>query len=374
MSLKKSGVLILSLLIVAGMIQAREMEPVDENLVRIYKTVRGPDEAQVIKEVSIEAVRKCVGRIYLETQLIIARDLLEKYIAQNYDKFVYSIETVNKNYIGDDIELELNIFVKYAELAQDLKEKRFMYKPRYKPYFGIFIKETLNGQPSSVLTAQEEVMTVLKDRAARFPEMTILYPPSNVDLTEDSEILAAAMKEAHKAGVELIISGSSETYQVKKEQLYYDVFYFYETKINLSLIRADTGDILYEDSAVHMCYDTDERTAIDRCIMLAAHEVANDIIDFYYDVWDKIFLNDVDYQVMVTGIQDEALYLLKQKLEGLESGTEVYVRSFYQNVAVLNLVFPGEPEDIEKVVKTSAFPTYRILEMTDNYLEAQKEY
>jgi len=226
--------------------QAREMEQLDKGLVRISKFVRGQDEESLIRSASIEAVQKCLGRFYAGKYLIMARPLLEKYIARYYKKFIYSVETVNKRYIGDDVELNLNIYVLFDVLAKDLKEKRFLYKPRYKPYFAVFIEETLNGQPSSELIAREQVKNVLKDRAVRLLETAIMYPPSNVDITKQPELLSAAMKEAQKNGIELLISGESHTRLVKKQQLYYDVFYFYESSLRLKLIRADTGEVLFE--------------------------------------------------------------------------------------------------------------------------------
>jgi hypothetical protein len=315
-----------------------------------------------------------VGRVYLSDQMIIARSLLEQYLIQNYEKFIYSVETISKKYVGDDIELVLHVFVDYKNLASDLKEKRFLYKPKYKPYFAIFIEEILSDEPASVFLAQQELTNVIRDRAVRLPEVSIMYPPSNVNITSSPDLLESALREAHKAGVELIITGTSETRLIKKEQLYYDFFYFYETDLNLKLMRSDTGEVLYESQNMGQAYSTDEQQAIKTSVAMAIQMVGNEIIDYYYETWNKIFLNEVDYQIMFTGVDDNGLELIKQEIEGLHPDTEVYTRSFYKNIAVLNVVDSGSADELQQLIKTSSFPNFRILEVSGKSLEAQKEY
>lgn len=352
----------------------REMEQIDKNLVKINLTIRGQDEQSLIESASINAVQKCIGRLYASKYLIMARPLLENYLARYYSKFIYSVETVNKRHIGDDVEMELNIYVLFDELAKDLKEKRFLYIPRYKPYFAVFIEEKLDGQPASELIAHEQVKNVLKDRAVRLLETAIMYPPSNVDITKEPELLSSALKEAQKNGIELIISGDSQTRLVKKQQLYYDAFYFYENSLTLKLIRADTGEILFEKSHIQLAYDTDEQQAIKNCIIFSTQVVANALIDYYTEIWDKLFLNNVDYQILISGINKEHLKLLTKGIKSLHPQAEVYIRAFYKNTVVLNLMYPGTKDELQHLIKTFSYPNFRILQVTDKYLEAQKEY
>lgn len=352
----------------------REMEQIDKNLVKINLTIRGQDEQSLIESASINAVQKCIGRLYASKYLIMARPLLENYLARYYSKFIYSVETVNKRHIGDDVEMELNIYVLFDELAKDLKEKRFLYIPRYKPYFAVFIEEKLDGQPASELIAHEQVKNVPKDRAVRLLETAIMYPPSNVDITKEPELLSSALKEAQKNGIELIISGDSQTRLVKKQQLYYDVFYFYENSLTLKLIRADTGEILFEKSHIQLAYDTDEQQAIKNCIIFSTQVVANALIDYYTEIWDKLFLNNVDYQILISGINKEHLKLLTKGIKSLHPQAEVYIRAFYKNTVVLNLMYPGTKDELQHLIKTFSYPNFRILQVTDKYLEAQKEY
>lgn len=353
---------------------AREMEPLDSDLVRVYKSLSGPDEAALIHQASLEAVKKCAGRVYSTQNLIMARALLEKYISHNYKKFIYSVDTVEKKYVGDDVALTLNIYVRYDALARDLEEKRFLYQPRYRPYFALFIAETIDGQPSAELLAQNEVLSLLKERAVRLPETGIIYPRSNVDISEEPELMRAAIEAAHKNEIELLISGKSDTRLVKKQQLYYDLFYFYETVVKLKLIRVDTGEILYEQQSSALTYNVDAKKAINNGIAQAARNVVNDIVDFYYRIWDKVFLNKVDYQIMVTGVDEEGIKSLREKIQLLHPEAEVFVRSFFQNVLVLNIVYPGQQTDLEHLLKTSPFPRFRIVRVAGEYIEAQKEH
>jgi len=123
-----------------------------------------------------------------------------------------------------------------------------------------------------------------------------------------------------------------------------------------------------------LAYDTDEQQAIKTSVILSAQDVANALIDYYYDIWDKVFLNEVDYQILISGIDKERLKLLTKSIKSLHPQTEIYVRSFYKNTVVLNLMYPGTKNELQHLIKTFSYPNFRILKVTNKYLEAQKEY
>ncbi|MCX7765271.1 MAG: hypothetical protein N2246_00985 [Candidatus Sumerlaeia bacterium] len=353
---------------------AKEMEPLGNGLIRIYKTLNGTDESALIEQAGLEAVENCVGRIYSSQNLIMARDLLEKYLKHNYKKFIYTIEVLDKYYSKNNIYLTLHIYVRYDELKKDLLAKRFLYKPRYRPYFGLFVAEQIDGQPATELLAQKEIRNLLQERGVRLMEHEMIYLPTNVDVTRTPELLNKAIESANKNGIELIISGESSTQLVKQEQLYYDKFYFYETTIKLKLVRVDTGEILLEQEANALSYSRDLKNAIATSVSRAAQTVTNALVDYYLKVWDKIFLNQTDYQIMLTGVDEEGLHLLTQRIQQLHPQTEVFKRAFYRNTAVLNIVYPGPQDDLQYLLQTSPYPSFRIVKIAKAYIEAQREH
>lgn len=370
----KIGIILLCICISKVIIShAKEMEPLGNGLIRIYKTVKGTDEPALIEQAGLEAVESCVGRIYSSQNLIMARDLLEKYLKHNYKKFIYTIEIRDKYYSKNEVHLTLHIYVHYDELAKDLAAKRFLYKPRYRPYFGLFVAEQIDGQPAAELLAQREIRSFLQDRGVRLMEHEMIYLPTNLDVTRTPDLLNKAIEAAHKNGIELIISGESSTQLIKQEQLYYDKFYFYETVIKLKLVRVDTGEILLEQEANALSYSRDAKNAITTSVSKAAQIVTNALVDYYLKIWDKIFLNQTDYQIMLTGVDEEGLHLLTQRIQQLHPQTEVFKRAFYRNTAVLNIVYPGSQDDLQYLLQTSPYPSFRIVKTAKTYIEAQKE-
>lgn len=354
--------------------KGRDVEPLDSNLIKVSKTLEGKDEGQLIQQAYVEAVLQCLGRIYLSPQLIMARSLLDKYIENYAAKFIHSHEVVARTYEGGNVKLTVNVFVNFGRLLDDLEEKRFLYKPDYKPRFLVFLEENLDGKKALYTDGYQSIVAVLVDNGLKLPEAAILYPPTNLDLSKDPETLGDAIITAHKTGAGLIITGTSNTELLQEKELYYDTYHFYKTTMKLRLIRVDTGEELFAIETYGLAGNIDGEDAIRFSIQRAAVKATDAIIAKYKQIWDKVFLHKVDFRLLITGIREEDVPVLEQNLIQSYPGTEVYMRSIYHQTASLNLVSKAERGEIIRALDKVSYPELKIVKQQDNIIEVQAEY
>ena len=360
-------------IILAIAVHAREMKPLEGgDLIVVEREVEAPTVEDAKKEAARSAVQSCVGRVYFSQKLMMARSLLEKYVDQYYDKFVYSVVTEEKKHYGYKVWMNLKVFVNYTTLMNDLEEKGFIFNPRIKPFYVVFLEETLDGEPAPYSHGRDMASMTWKDiTGQRNPENEITIPPPNMDITETPALKAEAIRATQKAGAEVIITGTSSSVQEERKELYYDTYTFYRTTVHLKLIRADTGEILKETEVSSIAGSTRKGQAVELSITRAARKAATRIAEYYIENWDPTVLNESDYLFMFTGITDDKIEIIKKRLDSLSDDAEVYVRSRYSDVAVVNLVYDGAREKLIDILEESAYPRMLILKEEENSFEIQ---
>ncbi len=348
---------------------AKEMTPLNKNLIMIIKNVAGEKEEQMKDEAALESVKECVGRVYFSENIIIARELLEKYINLNYKKFIYTIEVSRKSFSSGLTRLELKIFVDNEALLKDLNEKRFLYQPKLRPFFYVFLEEKLDGQTASYSTGATAINNAIKDRKERTITSSLPNIMQNINILKDKEKMPLAVETGQKNEIEVIVTGSSETNKVEQKDIYYDNYNFYETKIQLSLIRVDTGEILAETESVGLAANIEADRAIELSIIRAATEATSELMVSFRKNWENTILDKADYKIMFTGLQKPDLDVLGHTLLSLGDEVKMYLRSYYYNVAVINLTYKGEEKELIRFLETFPQPTLKIISVKDNKIE-----
>lgn len=357
------------LILIASLCSAKEMRPLDNKMIMLIKSVSGDKEEEMKNDAAKESVKECVGRIYFTKNIILARDILEKYLDQNYDKFIYSIEILKKGFASGKTILDLKIFVDYGKLVADLEEKKFLYEPKLRPFFYVFLEEKLDGQIASYSTGNTSVVNALKDLQQRTANIAAPSVPANVNIMSDRQVFAKAIEMAQKNEIELIITGTCETNKLEQKDLYYENYTFYESKISLKLIRVDTGEALVETETSGLATNLDAERAIELSIIRASLKASSEIIDYFKANWNPTILDKANYKIMFTGIQQSQLDVFSSTLLKLGDKTKMYLRSYYHNVAVINLMFKGDKAELLRFLETFPYPTFKIVSIKDNNIE-----
>lgn len=354
-------------------IYAADMKPMEGgDLVMVEIKTEAPTEEQAIDQASNQAVQSAVGRVYFSDELIMARTLLEKYIDNYYREFIFSTVVSEKKHFGDRVELTVQVFVNYSKLMQDLREKEFIFKPRVRPYYVVFLNETLNGESADYQHGYDDISDAWTDLTSqRQPDSQITNPPTTVDVTSSELLMDQAIQAAQKSQAEIILTGTSSTVREERQEMYYDTYTFFRTTMNLKLIRVDNGEILKETTVTSLAGSTRQNQAIQISITRAARKAVNDLFQYFRDHWDHMILNEGDFLLMFTGVNDEKLQLIEKRLRSLSDNARVFQKSRYSDVAVLTLLYKGAREKLIESIEESAYPRMHILNQEKNRFEIQ---
>jgi len=371
--MQKIITILITLIMVVGISVAQDMKPLEGgDLIVVEREIEEPTEQEAIDEACRLAVQSCAGRIYFSDKLIMARSLLIKYIDHYYKKFVFSMLIDDKKHVGDKIHINAKIFVDYSKLIKDMEEKGFLFRPRMRPFFIVFLKETLDESPAPSNHGWETVRSAWKDiTGQREPEEEIMIPPSNMDISQSPPFMTEAIRVAQKTGAELILSGNSTSVRQERKEFYYQTYTFYKTTINLKLIRVDTKKVLKETTVSSQAGSESQNQAIQLSITRAARKAVNELAKVYNAQWENSVLTKGDYLFLFSGVTDEKLNIIKKHLEALDSEAKFFVRNRYADVAVVNFMYTGNKELLIFTLEKMSYPRMHILREHKNRFEIQ---
>jgi len=317
---------------------AFQITPIDDQQLVVELTTEGETPEAAIEAARIEAVKSCVGRVLMGDQLIMADELLVKYLGNYAPGFVLAVEVLEQEFISGRNRITSKVFVNYAELTKDLKDKRFLYKPAYRPRFAPFMTETQDARIVNEGVARNALAVELNNLGMRRYGRELDSPPATTDVSLDEFLLNAAVVSSQRAGVEVIITGDASTTLQDQQKLYFDEYWFYESEMHARIIRVDTGEVLLEAKAKGSASDTDPTTAIETSIQRAAQRVAQQLVPSFEEIWPRLVQKRTDYEVLLTGVDGDLVSIITEHVKSLGIGTKVYVRKEFNKTASIGIV------------------------------------
>lgn len=359
--------LILTLLVafmpLAG--SAFQLTPLPKDSLVVELTTRSDSRQSAIEMAKREAILGSIGRVFLEEKLLMADEILVKYISNYANQFVDGVEVTSEDFLAGENIVTARVYVDYRKLISDLTEKRFIYEPAYKPRFSTFMTEVLNDEISNDGIANVSMTLALENLGMRPFPSPLQTPPSSTDILADDFLLNAAVVSAQRSGVEIIISGTSNTTLKEQKRLYFDEYWFYETEVTAKLIRVDTQQILASATAKGSASEKDQEEAISLSIDRANALVARELFSKYQDYWPVVVQLDGDYEVLFTGVSDELLSIIEQNINRLGRNVEVFTRRKFDKSAVLTIQFDGTASQLVENLNSCPYPTLYILNPDD---------
>ena len=360
---------LLMLLATVAPVAAFLVTPLDDGKLAVEVQATGESREQAVEAAKLEAVRGTVGRVYLSDSLTLADDLLQKYLDNYGQEFVSAVEVLDERYQAGENHLAARVFVDYDRLIDDLSEKKFLFTPAYKPRFVTFMTERLDGEISKDGVARETLSQSLNALGMRRYGSELSTPPADTDVVQDELLLDSAVISAQRSGVEIIVSGGVSTTLREKRRLYYDEYWFYDTEMTACMVRVDTGEVLFEATAQGSASDKNQVNAVRTAIQRASEKVAERLLEQYQDFWPIVVQKNANFEVLLTGITDETLEIVKQNIERLGRNANVHLRKRFDRSAVLAIEFDGPKSDLLNNLESCPFPTLNILNP-----EAEKDF
>lgn len=353
--------LLLTLLLVQPAAAAFRVTPLSKESIVVELTTQAPSRDQALQNAKQEAILGTVGRIFLEKKLLMADEILSKYVGNYADQFVDAQEVLEEKFVAGQNIVKSRVFVNFANLEKDLTEKRFIYKPAYKPLFTTFMTETLEGEISNENMALNSLKLALEDLGMRSFGAVLQTPPNTTDIGVDDFLLNAATISAQRSGVEIIITGEADINLVEKKKLYFDDYWFYETKVTASLIRVDTKEVLVSATAKGSASEKDQNEAIGLSLDRANEVVAQQLFAKYEVFWPSVIQLESDYEILFTGVDKELESIIIQNLERLGSGVKITTRKSFDRSTVLSVEYKGPRELLIENLNSCPYPTLYIL-------------
>ncbi len=340
---------------------ASTLTPLDDTLLIYKTTAQGETREAAMREARIAAVASAAGRVFLEDKLLIADDLLMKYIENYHDRFVTATEVVKDDFREGRNLLDVHVFVDYQKLRADLEEKRFTWKPAQRPVIMSFLSEEMDGELTREGIAREALSIGFQKEGLKPFEGVVLSPPLSVDVSTDEFLQKSALVTAQRNGAEIVVAGTCVTNQNRERKLYYDNFLFYECEMNAKVLRADTGDLLFSVTAKGSGAARERGAAIQTAIQRAAEDLAAQIAVQQKAIWPFVVQGRGDYQVVLTGINDELLRVVIQHVEQMGSGTRVALRKRFGTSACLVIDTPASKESLLAKLSSCPYPVLTTL-------------
>jgi hypothetical protein len=322
------------------------------------------------------ALATTVGTLYFEDRYIIAPELLDVYLERRIEDYISGVKVLNIDRGVGVLSCEVQVAVNKKKLERDLEEKRFFYKPKKRPYFHISLAESVDGVAAGTSPAREEVAQTLRELLARPTPFQITVPSPTLDVEANQEVLYQALVAARRQGIELILTGTVEAEKSDTERLYYTDFTYFDSFINLKLIRVQDGEILREVQLTARAGDPDETKAGQLALSRAAGDATRKILENFFSEWRLMSLDEADYRIMVEDVSQEELDAFINRLtsippeeemliEGVTPEPKVYKKSYVNDVAVLNFVFQGEAKRLRQTIEESRYPRFNIERFDD---------
>ncbi|MCX8035606.1 MAG: hypothetical protein N3D11_00855 [Candidatus Sumerlaeia bacterium] len=333
-----------------------------EHLRRFETDIFGPSVEAAVKQAALHAVRSAVGEFYCSDEMLLGRALLERYLDKSYERFIASTAILSKRESQGMTYMRVSVVVDVKALEDDLRQKRFFYKPLRRPIFYVTLSETVDGAPTSgEPVTRGAIHDALSHLLIRYEPRVIYSQAANIDLTQDARQMIEAREAAERAGSEVLLTGSAELRRTEQKKINFDDYTFYSCRLTLTLVRVDDGKVLgsgsYEAIAGNVNGDTAKRVAADR----AAAKILESLIPGFSERWEKTMTDLVDLQVMVTGVNEQQANVIEDRLATRLPGAEVYRRSFFEDVVVFNLASkdksrPVSRQEVEKVLRELSTP------------------
>ncbi len=362
----------LGVIAIGSAVSALTVSPLNEELVSVEVSARGETRDQVLSELKDQAVLAATGRIFLTNTLVRAEELLDAYLANYGQQFVKGVEVVEDRFRGGMTELRARVYVDYAALKADLDEKRFLYTPAFRPYITLFVEETIDGQPSPEPVSRDTVESVMLRAGFKPSESVIEEPSRRTDVSASPETLHRGFIAAERRGIEILVTGRATTTLREERDIYYDRFFFYDTELELSMYRVDTRELLARTRTSGSASNRARGEAIRVAIERAAENGAARLASVYREYWPRTVLSDADFQILLTGADDDSIQIVTQHLDRLAPGTKVSLKRRYGPSAMLAISTGASRERFIEVLGELAFPALRIVGEHDrNRFEVQ---
>lgn len=325
-----------------------------------------------VKEASMRALKSSAARLYFGDYILLGRDLLEPYLSVYGDRFVLKREVRSEHILADGSRrVFVSIGIDQGHLFSDLEEKHFIAKPKLRPIVAVLLEETIDGRRGLDGKARDLLEEGLRRNELRTESKRVAHYDLGVDVSVDESTLREARLEAQRWDIDVIVTGSLKVQPRKEKVILYDQLFFHDAEIELKLIRIDTGETMRHITSHYSASGLTPEESLSKLLEQLVPMAAAELTDGFLDEWANIMLDKADYRLLITQVSPEQLTIIDSMLRALSPSVQTYLKSYYGDVAVLNIIYPDAPPGfVEDFLRRSKVPQFRV--KTDGTVGARR--
>lgn len=323
----------------------------------------GAEMDPILADAKLRALKTTAARLYFGKYVIIGRHLLEPYLRNNLDKFVPKLEVLERGRTSaGDQRVRVKVYVDRDLLYVDLEHKHFIGQPKFRPSLAITLEETLSGRVSRRGQGRFVLERELSGLDMRLETEPITPGIEITDISASAEKIGKACAEAQRMDVDIVLSGSVISSEPEQRIILFDEHFFVEGTLSLKAYRVDNGEAIRTIFVRESVSAKTKEAATDAFLERIATRAAAEFSDGFVEMWEGMMLEESDYRLLITGIDRLTLDGIARELTGISPTVQLYVKSYYGESAVVNLIYPdAQPGEVESHLRRARAPQFRIL-------------
>lgn len=316
-----------------------------------------------LEEASVRALTSTAARLYYGNYVLLGRDLLEPYLRQNGEKFVLSRRILGQQGTPEGRRrVSVEVVVDTDALYNDLDSKHFIAEPKFRPVLAVALDESLNDEPNKVSLARVTLEEILRQVDMRVEEQPLGNGLERQDASKDPALLRQAREEAQRLDADVLVTGTTKLYGPESKVILFDQFYRVEGELTLQFIRLDSNEVIRTWSGTYAASAPTAAEAVEDCFFQLAANAVNSMTEGFLEEWQSTMLDRTDYRICITGADPQMVDVFANELRLLSPDAELYLKSQFADVAVLNANLPGAPlEQVETFLHRHRTPQFKVI-------------
>lgn len=344
----------------------RERAEAQRKLERVHTfeyEMLGDSIEQVVADASMRALLTTASRLYYGNFVLIGRDLLEPYLRQNGEQFLVHVKVLGEQAVeGGQRRVRAEVAVDTEALYDDLESKHFIAEPNYRPVMVVALDESLNDQPNSIPLARVTLQELLRQVDMRVEDQELGQGLDSMDLTTDEALLRRGRLEAQRLGADVLVTGTTRLYGPESRVILFDQFYEVSGGLTLHFIRTDNGEVIRTWEGTYTAKATVPEDAIEQCFFNLGGDAVVDMTRDFLTEWQNTMLDRTEYRLCITGADEKLVDVLGNELRTLSPEAQLYLKSHFSEVAVLNFNLPGaDRQQLESFLHKHRAPQFKVI-------------
>ena len=347
--------------------------PTVQHIVTLTYDLSGENEAAIVEEAQVRALKSAAARLYFENYLLLGRELLEPYLRRDPAKFIAVCDVLDRRALVDNqMGMTIKVSVDLDALYADMNEKKFIETPKLRPTVAVMLQEIVNGQADDSAGGRGRIEANLEQHLFRSFSDKMRKPALDVDVSVNADLMLDARFEAQRNNIDVLLTGTLVSRPLKNGLVLFDKYYFEEVEVTLRMYRVDDGALIAEEHDQYSAAGDTEADARSSALDFMLNRVTSKMSRQLGQFWNSTILDHSNFRLMVTGVGPEDETMVLNFLKTIDSKVEIFQKAKYGDVVVLNVITESvTPAQMEKLIRESSQPQFDVRKVDDHHYELQ---